>query len=620
MKSRPGSACAGVLLRYRVSPSAVPKPCLRTVTRSRFLACDLRYPQCVGIGGRLASRRIAQLGVALACSATLLAQQAEVRPEQRFGVLPQYRERVEVRLGTVDVAVANKDGGTIADLGRGDFAVFVDGQEREITHFARYGPAKPVAPVQAPAATPESQAVPAPSPAAEPLSRQPLMLVILIDNENTSVFNRNHLLKRVNEYVRAHLVPPDTAAVFTNEKYLRLVCPPTSNPERVVVAVEGLLGKSSGSNATQGLVRMGEDQIRQIWEDRGANLQDQMMMVVRTTSGQIRTSLKLTVNTIKTLIRSLSGMPGRKAVLYVSDGLPMNPGVELYQLVAEYFPRGAVRDVTAATDDATSLYQEVADFALAANVTFYTIDARGLIVPGGFEADRRASYSSRFSIINMHNYQQTLSYLATRTGGRAILNTNDFTAGLETIAAQLESYYSLGFRLDPAEGDVQHRIEVRVHREGKYQIRYRPGFVQRTLATRVADRTAAALLFDLPDNPLEVSVQTGAPRAAGEKRWIVPVSIGVPLAKLALLPDQGGSVATLTVFYQAASGEGRRSAMAQNRHVVKLSASQLERVKTVTISTEVEIGPGEHRISVGVLDEGGGQAGYAVAPVTSTAK
>ena len=35
------------------------------------------------------------------------------------------------------------------------------------------------------------------------------------------------------------------------------------------------------------------------------------------------------------MVNSLSGVPGRKAVLHVSDGLPATPGEELFQFLAE---------------------------------------------------------------------------------------------------------------------------------------------------------------------------------------------------------------------------------------------------------------------------------------------
>src|SRR4029077_17408685 len=42
-----------------------------------------------------------------------------------------------------------------------------------------------------------------------------------------------------------------------------------------------------------------------------------------------------TLGGLTVLVNSLSGVPGRKALLYVSDGLPVTPGEEVFQFLAE---------------------------------------------------------------------------------------------------------------------------------------------------------------------------------------------------------------------------------------------------------------------------------------------
>src|SRR5262249_16328383 len=42
-----------------------------------------------------------------------------------------------------------------------------------------------------------------------------------------------------------------------------------------------------------------------------------------------------TLSALTLMINSLSGVPGRKALLHVSDGIPMNPGEEMFQFLLE---------------------------------------------------------------------------------------------------------------------------------------------------------------------------------------------------------------------------------------------------------------------------------------------
>jgi hypothetical protein len=99
----------------------------------------------------------------------------------------------------------------------------------------------------------------------------------------------------------------------------------------------------------------------------------------------------------------------------------------------------------------------------------------------------------------------------------------------------------------------------------------------------------------------------------------VPLVIRVLLAGLALPPVGDELAGAVTVFYQAGDAEGHRSALARTRHEVRLPADRAAAVRELAVSTEVEIGAGDARVSVGVLDEVSGLAGYATAQATCAA-
>ncbi|MGE5235823.1 MAG: VWA domain-containing protein [Acidobacteriota bacterium] len=541
--------------------------------------------------------------------ASLAVSLAVVVSGQEPSAVPRgFGQRVEVRLGTLEVAVLDADGQPVCDLQAADFALRIGGEEWPITHFE---------PCRSPGAAVENP-IPAgtmPAPTATPEPDKETVWVIVVDNRNLSVFNRNAVLRRLGEFVRARFRPPARATVLALLDRVEVVCPLTSDPDSVIASLEALRAGTSGIGSSQALLRMGEAQIREIWEEPSPLKPDRMMMTARLYAGQILASLRQTCANLERLMRSLSGVPGRKALVYVSDGLPLQPARELFTLVTEYFPALTTAQGGAESFRAEGLFTELGDYAVAAGVAFYPIDAQGVQVSGGFEAERRESYSSEVADLLRHNHQQTLSYLAVRTGGLAVLNTNNFGEALERIATAVEATYSLGFPLEHLETDQPLRVELGLRTGRKLRLHYRPVFVNRLPETAVADRTSAGLLFDLADNPLRVSVATEAPRVVSKDRCAVPLVIRVPLASL-VLPAEGGELSgAAVVFYQAADAEGHRSQLARIRHPLRIPLGRASAVRELAISTEVEVGAGEGRVSVGVLDEVSGQAGYATARV-----
>jgi VWFA-related protein len=77
---------------------------------------------------------------------------------------------------------------------------------------------------------------------------------------------------------------------------------------------------------------------------------------------------------------------------------------------------------------------------------------------------------------NVTTNQQVLEALARGTGGFTILNSNDFLAGLNKIANELDQYYILGY-VPPSQAHdgTYHKIAVKVSRAG-VQIRHRNGY------------------------------------------------------------------------------------------------------------------------------------------------
>jgi VWFA-related protein len=110
-----------------------------------------------------------------------------------------------------------------------------------------------------------------------------------------------------------------------------------------------------------------------------------------------------------------------------------------------------------------------------ANVTFYPIDPRGLVVfdsPIGPRTPPPPSVDR--AILRMR--QDSLRSMAEETDGLAVINTTDLTAGLRRVSDDLTSYYLLGYYSSNAALDGKyHKITLRVKRPG-VRVRARKGY------------------------------------------------------------------------------------------------------------------------------------------------
>ena len=122
-----------------------------------------------------------------------------------------------------------------------------------------------------------------------------------------------------------------------------------------------------------------------------------------------------------------------------------------------------------------------------ANVSFYPIDARGLVVFDGDIASSRGNPSLAADAAALSARQDALRTLADETDGAVVLNTAPERA-LPRLLTDIGSYYLLGYISTNQKLDGRYRrISVRVTRPG-VEVRARPGYLAPT-AREVAGAT-----------------------------------------------------------------------------------------------------------------------------------
>lgn len=124
-------------------------------------------------------------------------------------------------------------------------------------------------------------------------------------------------------------------------------------------------------------------------------------------------------------------------------------------------------------------FRELLQRANRANVSFYPIDARGLIV-----LDQPERWDLPFSVDNawLRRRHDDLRMMAEQTDGRAVLDTNNIAGAMQRLFVDVGSYYLASYYSSNPKLDGRfRRLRVEVKREN-VEIRARPGYLAPTEA------------------------------------------------------------------------------------------------------------------------------------------
>lgn len=534
---------------------------------------------------------------------------------ERIGGLA-FADEVEVTVVNIDVYVRDGRGRPVSGLGADDFRILQNGVEMPITNFAeldtetirdRVG----AVPGAAPATGPDPAA-----PAG--LEIKPIRVVLFIDNENIETLDRNRVLRRVREFVTSNLAPPVEMMVVSYQRSLKVVQPFTTEPREVTDALRSMVRITGGFGARDSERReilrdmtdaRNQDYGTQGNSQEGAELESRQR--VSAFAAEEANNVRLTIGGLRQVVAMLSGIEGRKSVIYVSSGLPMVPGIGLMHDHAMTFHDQTILSLRGRYDQ-TRLFHELASTANAQDVSLYSIDASGLNPLDGFEAENAYSRDPTASSIGSKNYQDSLVYLAEATGGVAVVNTNDVTGGLERITEDLFNYYSLGYTVNASNEDRVHRITVELTGGQGYDLRYRRRFVEKSDEARIQDRVFTSLMVDIDDNPMGLELTASQALPGTGTQWVVPLHLSLDLETVALLPVGDELVGRLIVFIGARDEDGRNTEVQRQEHEIRLPKAEYEAAgrERYGIDFRLILSEGRSRVSIGVMDPVTRRASY----------
>ena len=552
-------------------------------------------------------RLVAAIALILLSGLPVVAQEApaaEPGPAEADGV---FFDRIAVDIVNVEVYVTDKDGEPVTGLGRDDFVVTEDDRPVEVVNFHHLSDGRVASPqaAEAPVAEAERDLLDVPPLAEEVVPEsQRLHLVVYVDNYHIHPLNRNRVFGRLRAFLHRVVRPGDEVMVASYDRSLNIRHPFTSDPELVGGALRDL--ESFSGNAIE---RESErsDAVQAIYESRSLRHAESR---ARQFSEAGYHELGLALKALEDLVDSLAGLPGRKMLLHVSDGLPMVPGQDLYHAIQNrYADLSALGQ--AISWDKSRQFSRLISRANSNRTSFYTIDAGGLRVQSGMGAENAAVNSPRvvsgtLDGVRRRNLQAPLVLMAKQTGGQTIINTNDVTDGLERVARDFGNYYSLGYRAPAADRGQYHKIEVRLKDKAKgWRVRHRDGYRDKSIETRLSDGVASYLVHGYQTNPLEVTIEIG-PQSPGEDEYVnVPIRVRVPMAKLTLLPEADAHVGRLRFYFGAIDEKGRDAELQELPFELRIPASALEvaRQDEVVRVINATMRRGNQKVVVAVRDE-----------------
>lgn len=377
----------------------------------------------------------------------------------------------------LDMVARDRHGKTVRDLTPEQFEVYEDGIRQKILSF-RFVAGQPATEVSPKGGT-ESDLL------------RGVTLVSLVFERLGSKSQAN-AREAALAFLRTELGPNVYVAVFASDQKLYIIQPFSRDRDKLTRAVNQATRASSTEIASESgsIVRELESAegtyhtYSQALESSQTNMNpaaNKIALTIQTifarmTMDSLRFSAQLTEtsegrSSLYSLIALIQGerrLPGRKTVVYFCEGLHLTPSL-------------------------MDLFRSTVSEANRANVSIYSVDARGLdptiasgnsrivmegaesgtqgeIWPGRDEAGSAKSFTAGsldFEIKARANVQDSLADLSRDTGGFLTANTNEFSAAMLRIGDDVLSYYAVTYR-PPSNGydGKFHRISVKVLRSG----------------------------------------------------------------------------------------------------------------------------------------------------------
>ena len=491
--------------------------------------------------------------------------------------------RVTSELVLVNVVVRDKKGAPVRGLKKEDFTLLEDGKRQDIStfdvenvdEFALAGPGE--APVSGSSST-TALLRPSSTPALEARDRRLMLLFFDFSAMEPEQIERS--VNAAKTFLQTHMQPADLIAMVSLSTNLRVDLDFTADKPRILAALSAYT-----SSEGQGFGAIDSDT-----ETAGSYSPDD--------SDYNTFSADRKLLALQSIMQTLGKISQKKALIYFSNGISQSG----------FDNQSALRAATSS--------------AVKANVSIYPVDVQGLqAFPGGGEARAaslrgQSAYSGQ-AVLNDFNKnaaaQETLSTLASDTGGKAFFDSNDFGGVFTQVQKDSSFYYVLGFTSTNALKDGRfRRLRVQVHRPD-VRLEYRPGYYAGRDFEHLkrADREEQLndeLASELPQT--DVAVYAGASYfRQDDSHYYLAVSLVVPGSQIPFVQAKDKDNATIDIIGEVRSGGKFRVGHLRDTVKLALDSAQQVRRKNVQYNTGFVLAPGSYHLKFIVRENQTGRMG-----------
>jgi len=431
--------------------------------------------------------------------------------------------KINTNLIQIDVTVTDKDGKIVTGLKPEDFQLYENGELQKIANFSFVSKMASSATVSNGNST-----LPTNSPRSDQIKQGKTgrTIALVVDDLNLSFASVYYTRKALNKFVDEQMLPTDLVAVIRTGGGVGALQQFTSNKQLLKAAIANIRWNPFSDINALTSVSQSDTEITERFTTESdqvasGNPKQYTLLHPHSNVDEIQEADKkaaknaaaqeqgiyaqTSLGTVKYIISGMSKLPGRKAMMFFSDGI---------------FIGGESTKSRAST--VFDYLQEVADAANRSSVVIYTFDTRGM------QSMSIAASDNTYEIIDGHREQKVkertkdfkdaqdgLVYFASQTGGKALLNSNDLNGGIERALEEQAGYYLLAYIPDADSFDASKRkfnkFEVKVDRPG-LKVSYRSGFFNTDARNDVTPQLSAerkiadALMSPFAQNDIALNV------------------------------------------------------------------------------------------------------------------
>ena len=514
----------------------------------------------------------------------------------------------QTTLVEVPVVVTDKSGGHIHNLTKADFKVMEDGKEQRIASFSEITPA-----------TDRLIVHPNPPGTVSNLrleGQQPhSVTVIVLDTVNTPFLDQAYARGQLIKYLGDHLDSTQVLGLMViNSKGLKVLSDLTTDPASLIATLKKVGGEVSAmerfQSDSQALAATGTPPNGLLGgispKDPPEAVFRKFILKADAVEGTYQQSraIETTLQAFLSIAWSLSGIPGRKSVVWATGSFPF-----YLDTFAAVPGDNALR----------ALYERAMKALNDANISVYPLDVRGLLSdPAYFGNYTGSELPDDAPSLLQESTLTSLKNFARMTGGRAYYGNNDLANALKHAAEDSSSYYLLGYYLDSHNNKPGWRkLQVAVSRQDA-EVAARAGFLVTNASVNPEVTHKADVEFAL-SSPFEstgiaVTEQWQGVSSDGSKKK-VGFALRVPATDLINETDKNRFDVE---FLARATKKGVTADTVGQTIKGTLPANALAKIKAdgVFYRSSLDLAPGDYQVRFVVRDNLSGRIGSVIVPLT----